>query len=222
MTHCERVIAALEYGGPCCDACLGDRTGIRPHQAVNGAANRLKKEGRVDRIERACPSCKKWKRVNSLVSRPSDPRPEAQERTAQSAKDGTAEPDKPWHWEGNVQARIVSHLVECGHAVRAVADTASRTAGKDIETKAPDGKTLWVSVKGFPERNPHVQARHWFSHAMFDMVLYRHENRAAELAIGLPSGFATYENLSKRIEWFKAVVPFRIFWVHQDGQVEVE
>ena len=123
-----------------------------------------------------------------------------------------------------MQARIVGHLAARGHAIRAVADTASRAHGKDVEAETPDGKTLWVSVKGFPEneRSANIQARHWFSHALFDMVLYRGEDPAAELAVGLPAGFATYENLSQRIGWFKAAVPFRIFWVHEDGRVEVE
>ena len=226
MTHRDRLIAALEDASPCCDACLGDRTRIRPHQAVNGAANRLKKEGRVVRTRRTCPSCSNTKLVNSLVSWHSDPRPEVQSRAAQPVKAGIAVPGKPWHWEGNVQARIASYLDKCGHAVHEEADTASRSPGKDIETTTHGGKTLWVSVKGFPEETkrtkPPVQARHWFSQAMFDMVLYRHEDRGAELAVGLPAGFATYRNLSQRIGWFKAAVPFRIFWVHEDGRVEVE
>ena len=123
-----------------------------------------------------------------------------------------------------MQARVVDYLVKRGHAISAVADTASRAPGKDIEAKTPDGKPLWVSVKGFPEnkRSANTQARHWFSHALFDMVLYRDEDAAAELAVGLPAGFATYENLSQRIGWFKAAVPFHIFWVHQYGHVEVE
>ena len=222
MTHRERVIYALEDAGPCCDACLGDRTGIRPHQAVNSTANRLKKEGQVVRTNRSCPSCSKTKLVNSLPGQAAAPRPEPSHRSPQLLKAGAAASDRPWHWEGNIQARIVSHLVEHGHAIHAVANTATHAQGKDIETKSPNERTLWVSVKGFPERSANVQARHWFSQALFDVILYRDEDTTAELAIGLPAGFSTYENLSKRIRWFKHAVPFRIFWVYEDGHVAVE
>lgn len=39
----------------------------------------------------------------------------------------------------------------------------------------------------------------------------------ARLAIYVSPGFATYENHSQRIGWFKATVPFRIFWFTRTG-----
>ena len=40
--------------------------------------------------------------------------------------------DRPWFWEGNVQAAVVRHLVKEGFDVVRVADTSSREHGKDI------------------------------------------------------------------------------------------
>src|SRR5690606_23507541 len=40
--------------------------------------------------------------------------------------------EHPWHWEGNVQAAVVSGLVAEGWSILAVADTASRAAGTDV------------------------------------------------------------------------------------------
>ena len=222
VTHRERVIKQLRDDGPLCDDCLSGRSGIRPRQSVNQVAHALQQGGLVGRTHSVCPSCGKSKLVNSLAAQYDGKNQVRKEPRHPRGEHVPASPDQAWHWEGNVQARIVTYLVENGHAIRAVADTASRAPGRDIEAETPDGKTLWVSVKGFPERSANTQARHWFSQAMFDMILYRAECPKAEFAVGLPAGFATYENLSPRTGWFKDAVPFRIFWVYKDGRVEVE
>ena len=224
MTHRERVIRELRNSGPLCDDCLSDRSGIRPRQAVNQVARALQQEGLVHRTRRVCPSCGKSKLVNTLAEQRDGENQVPKQQEMPPSEDCSDPPGRVWHWEGNVQARIVTYLVEHGYAIRAVADTASRSPGKDIEAETPDRKTLWISVKGYPENRgrANTQARHWFSHALFDMIRYRDEDSTVELAVGLPAGFATYENLSKRIGWFKAAVPFCIFWVHEDGHVEVE
>jgi len=87
---------------------------------------------------------------------------------------------------------------------------------------APDGSELWVSVKGYPEKSPNVQARHWFSGAVFDLLLYRGQDPSAKLALALPQGFATYTNLLPRIDWLKQMMQFQVFWVSEDGTVRVE
>lgn len=51
------------------------------------------------------------------------------------------------------------------------------------------------------------------------MILYREENPEVRLAIGLPGGFSTYENLWKRIAWFRRALPLRVYWVRKDGMV---
>ncbi len=116
-------------------------------------------------------------------------------------------------------------LAKKGWTIRSAADTAAKTAGKDIVAER-NGRTLWISVKGYPrgtqKTNPPTQARHWFSHAVFDLVRYRDESHSAELALGLPDGFATYQNLAERVRWLRSHLPFTIYWVRQSGEVRLE
>lgn len=210
--------------GPLCDDCLCQRSGMASRQIANRVSRALQHEGFITRTRRLCPSCKKLKLVNSLTCPGNLDDSDFRENSVESDVSAPASSNRVWFWEGNVQRRIVDSLSEAGHTVRVEADTASRARGKDVETRTPGGEKLWVSVKGFPEnkRSQNTQARHWFSQALFDMILYRDEDPYAELAIGLPAGFTTYRNLSQRVDWFKSAVPFRIFWVHQDGRVDVE
>jgi hypothetical protein len=82
--------------------------------------------------------------------------------------------------------------------VHSAADTASKQPGKDIIAFTADRRPLWVTVKGFPDKSKHVQARHWFAGALHDLTRYRDEDSKAVLAMGLPHGFKTYEGLLKR------------------------
>lgn len=128
----------------------------------------------------------------------------------------------PWYWEGNIQSKLVAYLAGQGYFIRSVADTASRLQGKDIVAVTPEGRELWVSVKGFPENNSCTQARHYFAQAIFDVILYHSENPAVELALALPYGFPTYERLSSRISWIRRALPLRIYWVDDLGNVKEE
>ena len=134
----------------------------------------------------------------------------------------TDDPHKLWHWEGNIQAALVTWLANQGWTIRSAADTAAKTAGKDIIAEC-DGRTLWISVKGYPrgtqKTNPPTQARHWFSHAVFDLVRYRDESDSAELALGLPDGYVTYQNLANHVTWLRSHLPFTIYWVGESGGV---
>ena len=94
--------------------------------------------------------------------------------------------------------------------------------GKDIEAVDPDGSVLWVSVKGFPQSSPNIQARHWFSGALLDLALYRAENGRARLALGFPSGFKTYENLVRRTKATLGYFECQVFWVSENGDVSRE
>jgi hypothetical protein len=82
------------------------------------------------------------------------------------------------------------------------------------------GKSLLITVKGYPENKKATQARHYFAEAIFDFVLYKGKYDYANLAVGLPAGFSTYSNLAKEIERFRRErLPFDIFWVYDDGKV---
>lgn len=127
-----------------------------------------------------------------------------------------------WFWEGNVQSKVVSHLLACGYHIRSEADTASHETGKDIVAER-HGRQLWVTVKGYPrgtERtNPTIQARYWFQGAAFDIIQYRGEDPDIDLAIALPD-YPRYRKLAERIAWFRAAARFSYFWVQQDGTVD--
>jgi len=86
-------------------------------------------------------------------------------------KADTTEQPRAWNWEGNIQSVIIKYLCENGYKIIRVSNTENREQGKDIEATTPAGETLWISVKGFPEKSVNTQARHWFSQALFDMVL---------------------------------------------------
>jgi hypothetical protein len=104
--------------------------------------------------------------------------------------------------------------------VESVADTAAREQGKDIIARQSDGRLLWVTVKGFPERSANVQARHWFAGALLDMARYRDESEDALLGMGLPQGFQTYEGLIERTRRVRNFLRFDVFWVTANGLVE--
>lgn len=132
--------------------------------------------------------------------------------------------DEPWFWEGNVQQCLVDYLEEHGNKILQSVSTKSRQQGVDVIAKTPDGKRLLVTVKGYPKGTKKTrsgtQARHWFSHAIFDLVLYRQEEPTAELGICLPAGYSTYTNLATRVDWLKVNLPFDFFWVYDNGEVE--
>ena len=141
------------------------------------------------------------------------------------------------HREANYLGRIVEITEGISHNLRLLkspyrlkpiysdkasrsADTTSREAGKDIEAKR-GSRELWVSVKGWAEKSVNTQARHWFAAVLFDLVLYRTDNPSVDLAIGIPDGFSTYENLLPRIRWRREKIPFNVFKVSESGDVSV-
>jgi hypothetical protein len=140
-----------------------------------------------------------------------------------SASMGGAE-GQPWFWEGRVQMAVAAALQTAGWTIEAQADTARKTPGKDIvATRGQD--YLWVTVKGFPvgtaRTQPATQARHWFSHATFDVALYRGEDVAVALAVAVPD-FPTYRALARRVAWLRRAAPFAMLWVSEDGTVAAD
>jgi len=202
-----------------CDDCLSVASNIKPRQTVHGVCKDLFAKGLIHRVRGKCDHCHKAKLTNRVsvedqfITETTTPA----QTPAIEKKGGSA-----WYWEGNVQARVVSYLAYNGYTVQRVANTASREAGKDIIAVASDGSELWVSVKGYPERSSSTQARHWFSGAVFDLLLYRGQDPNVKLALAFPTGFVTYSNLLLRIAWLQEMIPFKVFWVSEDGSVRVE
>ncbi|MHB8926566.1 MAG: hypothetical protein ACYC9Q_02730 [Bacillota bacterium] len=239
QTILERILDAINtLDVPICDDCLAERLGLKYRQQAFLRNRQLASAGLIGRGRGVCGFCGGRKNVNWRIEprgRASyGPTPEVglsgPDSRAAAPTAALARPDevgsshRQWSWEGNVQAVLVRYLEQDGYRITHTADTASREAGKDIIALTPEGRELWVSVKGFPEPKPSAttQARHWFAHAIFDMVLYRDQNSEASLAIGLPGGFKSYAALAKKVEWFLKDMPVTLYWVHEDGTVKVQ
>jgi len=218
VTNKERVLESLQFA-ELCDDCLSDSSGVRPRQAVYALCRTLSEKKSIYRHRGKCDHCRKLKLVSRVITDDS-PKVEVAASTESSSK--TPSTIKDWFWEGNIQSRVVSYLAYNGYAIQSVANTATREAGKDIVAVSPDGEELWVSVKGYPEKSSNVQARHWFSGALFDLILYHGEAPDVKLALAFPIGFTTYKNLLPRIEWLKQKMQFQVFWVSEDGTIQIE
>lgn len=219
MTNKEKILSTMTVQ-EICDDCLSISSGVHPRQTVYSICSTLSKDSVIHRHEGLCNKCRKTKLVNRLPQ-------EGETYTEAPVSSKSQVPSEPlghaaWYWEGNVQGKVVNYLIQNGYLIQSVADTASRAPGKDIIAVAPDRSELWISVKGYPEKSTNVQARHWFSGAVFDLILYRGENPNVKLALALPEGFVTYSNLLPRIEWLKHTMPFDVFWVSETGNVRKE
>ena len=214
MTNKEKILNALKLAELCVD-CLSSATGIRPRQAVNITCRALSNDLLTVRHFGKCNHCHKAKIVNFFSKKysPSD----------SLATGHVLSGDiKPWYWEGNVQNKVVEFLDKHGFTIRSTANTASKESGKDIVCTTPGGNELWISVKGYPESSANTQARHWFSQAIFDLILYRGEDPNAELALAFPDGFVTYLKLLPRVMWLKQTIPFKVYWISENGTLRIE
>ncbi len=201
-------------GGAVCDDCLFTPAGYSRRQGVRSACRRMASSGLASRGLGVCSECGRTKTVTTLSALP-----------VVSGAGSSATAARAWTWEGNVQAHIAAHLARQGIELLQVVDTASKAPGVDIIAER-EGRELWITVKGYPagtaRTNPATQSRHWFSHAMFDVVRYRTERRDIDLGVGLPDSFVSYANLAKKAAWLKESAPFTFFWVAEDGSVKEE
>jgi hypothetical protein len=205
----DKLRSTLAVSGPMCDDCLSSSAFIKPRQTVNARCRELETAGELVRNTDRCPQCKAIKITNRLLGKTEKPtKPGGGDKKLVIS---TPDNGKPWYWEGNVQNQIVRHLVS---------NTATREQGKDI-VAVKNGKELWVSVKGWPEKSPNMQARHWFAGALFDLILYKDLNPGVRLAIGIPTGYSTYQNLVGRVLWLRRNLPFEIITVSEHGAVNV-
>lgn len=133
--------------------------------------------------------------------------------------------EKPWFWEGHVQSAVIHYFQSRGYQIKSAANTATKEPGKDVIAVSPSGETLWISAKGYPagtiKTNPRTQARHWFAHALFDLILWRGEDSGVALGLALPHK-ETYRRLASRVSWFLSHTRNCIYWVSEDGSVIAE
>ena len=215
MTIRTKILAALQRSDRMCDDCLSEVTGVRPRQAINQNAHNIEVQMQLSRSKEDCALCGRTKILNRLGTTPVARIPAVSPPPSNPG-------ERPWYWEGNVQRRIVGFLRAAGYVIQSEADTASRQQGKDIVAKSSDGRVVWITVKGFPEKSKNTQARHWFAGALHDLTRYRDEDEKAVLAMGLPHGFTTYEGLIKRHIAVRQFLAYQVYWVHKDGTVRVE
>lgn len=185
--------------------------GLRQRQQANQRCRRLEKFGIVCRRV-VCGKIHNFLNPDAPQTRPTNTLP-------------PVGAERPWNWEGNVQARVVTYLREKGYSIVSTADTATKQQGKDIVAADPHGCRLWVSANGYPigtlRTNPRTQARHWFAHALFDLVLWHNEDSSLALGLALPEE-TTYLRLTDRSRWFFNALNARIFWVREPGGVFVQ
>ena len=148
-----------------------------------------------------------------------------------STEPSEVDPHEEWHWEGNVQAAVVTHLAANGWQIRSVADTASRQHGYDIDA-VRNGRRLLVEVKGFPSdrytrgpkrgqpkpTSPNVQARHWYASAVLTGLLARDDDPDANVVLAFPA-FETYRSLAQRTRASLSTTGINVWLVRRDGTV---
>lgn len=136
-----------------------------------------------------------------------------------------------WFWEGNVQQKIVDHLLAQKHTVIKFANTLTKEAGPDIIADR-GGRGLLVSVKGYPSKNyadprrasevkkthPATQARHWFREALAEMIFALAEDSEREAAMGLPD-HTSYVTAWGKVRPITAKLGIKCFFVSENGQV---
>lgn len=224
MGDTDRFMAVLRDDAvPMCDDCIALAVGWARRQSAHAAGRTLADGRAIHRAKGTCGRCGRMKTVSRLGDIQRYP---ATEPVSPSEKNGRrADMDRPWHWEGNIQSVLVRYLVAQGYQLHQVVDTASKESGVDIIAER-GSEMLWVTVKGYPagtaRTNASTQGRHWFSHAMFDVVRYRTERPDITIGVGLPDGFPSYLNLAPKVWWLKQSAPFRFFWVAEDGSVREE
>jgi hypothetical protein len=222
LTNEAKILELLKNAGnSLCDDCIEDKSGMVRRQIVNQICNILAKRGSIQRSLGVCENCQKRKIVNSIASGRDIPVGQQKERPSETTRARSA--DAPWYWEGNLQKRLASWLESQGNRIQSVADTLARSRGVDIIAEDANGKALWITVKGFPGTGRHVQARHYFAEAIFDLIIYGRQSNTIQLAIGLPAGFPTYKNLARKVEWIrKETLPFDIYWISETGEIHKE
>jgi hypothetical protein len=221
MTHRGTILEFLkDNNGAFCDDCISERTNIVPRQTVYQICSSLAAGGFANRSNGFCDSCGKHKKVSRIKGEDILGMPNNKD---ESLAPNEAPIQRPWYWEGNLQLRLVTWLAGEGYKIISAANTESRSRGVDIIAEDAQGNAHWISVKGYPDTSRHVQARHYFASAIFDLILYRGESASVQLRIGLPAGFTTYTNLARKVQWMrKEILPFDIYWINEGGQVRKE
>lgn len=222
LTDRERIVAVLEEREEAiCDDCLVEPADLSARQRAYQVGSALVSRDRVLREKGRCGECGTRKTV-TWIGEGEMPAATLEQIPPERAIEGSRDEEMPWSWEGNVQASLIEWLAQQGYSIRAYAKTAEHEAGKDIIAVGPEEDEVWIEVKGWPGPGNNTQARHYFSHALFSLILDRDERSDVRLAAAFPAGFSTFENLGERIGWLQEAMPFTVYWVVEDGSVHAD
>lgn len=171
----------------------------------------------------------------TAANQPTSPRqppvPVSARTTEAAAPHRHGDPRHEWHWEGNIQAVMVDHLISQGWTIVSAADTATKEAGIDILAER-DQSRLAVEVKGYPSdryvsgkrrgekkpTRPPVQARHWYAGALLTTMLTKGTQPDWTLALALPD-FPTYRSLLARTASSLRALDVDVYLVSEEGRV---
>lgn len=215
MTIVDRIVAYLQvHPEGADDDQLAMVLGLKQRQQANSRCRRLAAEGIIERGSVGGKIRNRW------VGGGRDPVAIHSDSPSEVESSLT----RPWFWEGNVQAQVITHLKAKGYNILRAANTASKEQGKDIEA-FDKGVALWVTVKGYPNGTPRTrpstQAGHWFKQAMFDILVWHGESPDAKLGLALPD-FPRYRKLAEKVAWFQSIARFTYYWVHSDASIEIQ
>ncbi len=135
--------------------------------------------------------------------------------------DAAARWDRPWSWDGNVQAAVARHLEEAGFTVSAPPPGESAERTPDIQATSDERGALFVSVMGYPPetaRSRAAQARTLFAEGLLNLVLWHGDSARPAVGLALPD-FLAYRQLSEQARWAIEAMSATLFWVHADGRV---
>ncbi len=160
------------------------------------------------------------------------PRRPFSSKSSETASDpAVVDGEQQWFWEGNVQARIRSHLEAEGWKIRRAADTANRERGADLLAVRGERERT-IEVKGYPstvyergvrkgqkkKTRPSVQATHWYAQALLSALILQASSPESEVFVGLPD-VPRYRTLLATTEPGLRKLGVGIYFVTKDGNV---
>lgn len=138
-----------------------------------------------------------------------------------------------WFEEGNVNRLVKNFLEKSGFEIVKF-NQDKKQKGHDIEA-AKENQIIIVESKGYPSDKyvsgdskgepkptaPKLQSKHWFSDALFHLIVAKSENPKITIALGLPD-MEKYHEYVNKIKYFKEQFGLVCYFVNEKGQVWVE
>jgi len=139
--------------------------------------------------------------------------------------------DESWHTETNVQAAVVTALIEAGWSIVSVADTETKEHGIDI-VASRDEDAVGIEVKGYPSRGyadparageikktqPSTQAVHRYAQAVLAAMRLRTKRAELRSVVALPD-FSRYRDLYAETAASLEAARIEVWWVSASGGV---